>query len=138
MNTKATPRTNLSVRLARTALVLSALGALAACNPFAGPAAGARQYDANCAACHGDGGRGGAGGPDLTGIAAREGEFPRRAVLNRLDGYGRGLVQHDVAMPDMSHMMTGRLMLVDLGRGASRMMPERVVALGAYLESIQR
>lgn len=127
-------------RLLRSALAVAALGALAACNPFAGPAAGSRLFAENCAGCHGDTGRGGPGGPDLTGIAARDGGFPRRAVLDRLDGYARGLMTHvdSADMPDMSHLMTGRLMHVDLGPGASRMIPERVVALTAYLESIQR
>ncbi len=127
-------------RLLRSVLAVTALGALAACNPFAGPAAGSRLFSENCVGCHGDGGQGGPGGPDLTGIAEREGGFPRRAVLDRLDGYARGLTVHvdSEAMPDMSHLMTGRLMHVDLGPGAGRMVPERVVALTAYLESIQR
>ena len=116
-----------------------ALLVLAGCNPFASSPVGARNYAQYCAGCHGVGGRGGDGGPDLTVLATREGGFPRRAVLNRLDGYGQGLTVHgEAAMPDMSYLMTGRLMPADLGRGARRMMPERIVALSAYLESIQR
>ena len=135
MHSETAPRPHHSLRLAVAAL---ALVSLAACNPFAGPAAGARLYDQGCAGCHGPGAAGGPGGPDLTGLATRAGGFPRAEVLNRLDGYGRGLTVHEAAMPDLSYLMTGRLMHVDLGRGASRMMPERVVALAAYLESIQR
>ena len=129
-------RALISPRPLRLATATLALLSLAACNPFAGPAAGARIYDQSCAGCHGTDATGGPGGPDLTVLTAREGEFPRRAVLNRLDGYGRGLAGDD--MPNLGDLMTGRLMHVDLGRGASRMMPERVVALAAYLESIQR
>ena len=136
MYSVSAPRPHRSLRLATAAL---ALVSLAACNPFAGPAAGARLYDQSCAGCHGPGATGGPGGPDLTGLAAaRAGGFPRAEVLNRLDGYGRGLTRHEATMPDLSYLMTGRLMHVDMGRGASRMMPERVVALAAYLESIQR
>lgn len=122
-------------RLAAAAL---ALLLLAGCNPFASAPVGARYFAQDCAGCHGAGGRGGEGGPDLTGLATREGGFPRRAVLNRLDGYGRGLlVPGEAAMPDLSHLMTGRLMEADLERGARRMVPERIVALSNYLERIQ-
>ena len=127
---------NRALRLAPAAL---ALVVLAGCNPFASAPVGARYFAQDCAGCHGDGGRGGPGGPDLTGLATRDGGFPRRAVLNRLDGYGRGFEAPGAAvMPDMSHLMTGRLMEADLGRGARRMVPERIVALNNYLERIQR
>ena len=123
------------LRLVPAALVLAVL---AGCNPFASAPVGSRYFAQDCAACHGERGRGAEGGPDLTGLATREGGFPRRAVLNRLDGYGRGLFVPDAAvMPDMGHLMTGRLMEADLGRGARRMVPERIVALTNYLESIQ-
>ena len=116
-----------------------ALVVLAGCNPFASAPVGAHYFAQDCAGCHGDGGRGSARGPDLTLLATREGGYPRRAVLNRLDGYGRGFIEDDAAvMPDMSHLMTGRLMEADMGRGARRMMPERIVALSNYLERIQR
>ena len=121
------------------ALVALATLALAACNPFAGPAAGSRHFSQDCAACHGTDARGGPGGPDLTMMASRnDGAFPRRAVLDRLDGYGRGWLHEDDAMPEFGHLMTGRLTRVELDRGASRQVPERMVALMAYLERVQR
>jgi len=122
----------------RIAMLALALAGLAACNPFASSLVGARQFAQNCAGCHGADARGGSGGPDLTGLAQREGGYPRRAVLNRLDGYGRGLMRGPQTMPDMSYLLTGRLTPADLGQGASRMMPEPIVALNAYLERIQR
>lgn len=125
------------IRLA--ALPVLSLLLLAGCNPFVSAPVGARYFAQDCAACHGAGGRGGEGGPDLTGLATREGGYPRRAVLNRLDGYGRGFIDSDAAvMPDMGHLMTGRLIEADLGRGARRALPERIVALNNYLERIQR
>ena len=120
---------------ARPILTLLATAALAACNPFASASIGARQFAQSCAGCHGTDARGGPAAPDLTGIARRDGGFPRRAVLERLDGYGRG---DGHGMPDLSHLMAGPMMRTDLGDGTTRMVPEPIVALTAYLARIQR
>jgi mono/diheme cytochrome c family protein len=124
--------------IGRAALAGLALAALAGCNPWASASVGERQFHESCAGCHGAGGRGGPVGPDLTGIARREGGFPRVAVLARLDGYGRGLGHGDAAMPDLSHLLVGRMIPVEPGDGTRRMVPEVIVALSAYLERIQR
>ncbi|MCC5992260.1 MAG: cytochrome c [Rhodobacteraceae bacterium] len=113
---------------------------LAACNPFTGPQAGRALYDQNCASCHGSDGRGGAHVPDLTGLAARhDGRYPQLLVLNKLDGYARGdVVYSGVEMPEFGHLLTGRLTRVQTDRGLSRPLPEKLIALDAYLQRIQR
>lgn len=113
--------------------------ALAACSPFTGPQAGRSLYAQNCASCHGADARGG-GGPDLTILAARNGGiYPRQQVLNKLDGYARGNFDYGtVEMPNFGDFLTGRLTRVQTDRGLSRPMPEKIIALDAYLYQIQR
>jgi mono/diheme cytochrome c family protein len=112
----------------------------AACSPWTSPQAGSNIYAQNCAACHGDDGRGGAQVPDLTGIAARAGgTYPQSMVLDKLDGYARGAVVYsDIEMPNFGDLLTGRLTRVQTDQGLSRPVPERIAALDAYLQSIQR
>ncbi|WP_296479536.1 cytochrome c [Roseinatronobacter sp.] len=112
----------------------------AACSPWTSPQAGRNIYAQNCVSCHGDDGRGGAQVPDLTGIAARAGgTYPQRRVLDKLDGYARGAVIYtDVEMPNFGDLLTGRLTRVQTDQGLSRPFPEQIIALDAYLQSIQR
>jgi len=120
------------------------LMALAGCMP---PQVAARaDYQTFCAGCHGAGGKG--DGPvaddlarrpaDLTTIAARNGGvFPRVAVMSTIDGYTRR-DQHGSAMPEMGPLIEeGELVLVDTGDGVMTPTPARLVALAAYLETIQ-
>lgn len=94
----------------------------------------------NCVACHGADARGGAQLPDLTQIAARAGGvYPQGRVLDKLDGYARGAVVYGGAeMPNFGDLLTGRLTRVETPQGLSRPLPERIVALEAYLRSLQR
>lgn len=124
--------------IGRAALAGLALAALAGCNPWASASVGERQFRESCAGCHGADGRGGPAAPDLTTMARREGGFPRVAVLARLDGYGRGLGHGGAGMPDLSHLLVGRMIPVEPGDGTRRMIPEVIVGLSAYLERIQR
>jgi len=114
--------------------------ALAGCAPPTSPQAGRALYDQNCAACHGADARGGAQMPDLTQIAARAGgSYPQMRVLDKLDGYARGQTAYDGAeMPNFGDLLIGRLTRVQTASGQSRAMPEAIVALDAYLQSIQR
>lgn len=114
--------------------------ALSACSPWTSPQAGRNLYAQNCVACHGSDARGGAQMPDLTLIAARAGGvYPQVRVLDKLDGYARGQTAYEgVEMPNFGDLLTGRLDRVDLPGGRSRLMPEKIIALEAYLRSIQR
>lgn len=108
---------------------------------------GRALYADYCANCHG---RGGAGdGPmaaglevapaDLTQIAARNGGvFPTVEVISTIDGYTRR-VQHDTIMPEFGiALQAGELVMLDTGGGVRTPTPERLVALAAYLETLQQ
>lgn len=134
----------MAIRVARGMSGLAAVALLAAC---VGPVeVGRAAYQADCAGCHGVDGRGGgpsAGGlpvppSDLTLIAARNGGvFDRNAVMSTIDGYfRRGDPNH--TMPEYGATLEGRLVLVDTGDGVLTPTPDSLVALAAYLESIQR
>lgn len=117
-----------------------ALLVVAGCTPFTAPQAGRALYDQNCAACHGADARGGAQVPDLTTLARRYGgDYPQMLVLDKLDGYARGqTVYAGTEMPEFGHLLTGRLTRVQTDQGLSRPLPEPIVALDAYLQSIQQ
>ncbi|MDD7969811.1 c-type cytochrome [Roseinatronobacter alkalisoli] len=119
---------------------LTGLFIIAGCTPFTTPQAGRALYGQNCAACHGADARGGAQVPDLTALARRHGgDYPQAMVLDKLDGYARGQNAYAGAeMPEFGHLLTGRLTRVRTGRGLTRPLPERIVALDAYLRSIQQ
>lgn len=121
-------------------LAIPFLAALAGCAPFTGPEAGRALYAQNCAACHGSDARGGAQMPDLTQITARAGgSYPQGRVLDKLDGYARGQTAYAGAeMPNFGDLLTGRLGRVQTASGMSRQLPEKIIALDAYLRSIQR
>lgn len=120
------------------------LMALAGCMPP--EVSGRADYQTFCAGCHGAEGRG--DGPvaddlarrpaDLTTIAARNGGvFPFVSVMSTIDGYTRR-DQHGSAMPEMGPLIEeGDLVLVDTGGGVMTPTPARLVALAAYLETIQ-
>ncbi|MCC5957561.1 MAG: cytochrome c [Natronohydrobacter sp.] len=124
----------------RMVFALPLVVALAGCSPWTSPQAGRALYDQNCAACHGADARGGAQVPDLTQITARAGgSYPQMRVLDKLDGYARGQTVYDGAeMPNFGDLLTGRLTRVQTPSGLSRPMPEKIIALDAYLRSIQR
>lgn len=124
----------------RPVLALSFAAALVGCSPWTSPQAGRALYDQNCAACHGADARGGAQVPDLTQITARAGgTYPRMRILDKLDGYAQGQTAYAGAeMPNFGDLLTGRLLRVQTPSGLSRPLPEKIIALDAYLASIQR
>ena len=106
---------------------------------------GRASYSDLCAGCHGAGGKG--DGPnalglsvkpaDLTQIAARNGGvFPRVRTMATIDGYSKG-GPHYGAMPAFWPLLEGRTVMVETGPGILTPTPEPLVALTAYLESIQ-
>ncbi len=123
-------------------VILAALG-LAAC--VEEPVDGRSAYQESCAGCHGDSGTGdgaAAGGlatapPDLTKIAARNGgTFPRDQVMSTIDGLDRG-AHFSPAMPEFGAGDLGDTVIVE-SDGLGTPVPERLLALTDYLESIQR
>jgi mono/diheme cytochrome c family protein len=117
--------------------------ALAACVPPPSEGAGRADFQALCASCHGDGGRG--NGPvgqdlspppaDLTQLAARnDGVFPTVDVMARVDGYTRGTD----AMPEFGALLTGETVLFETAPGVMTPTPTRLLDLALYVESLQR
>lgn len=115
---------------------------LTACDPV--EQVNARElYLANCAACHGAEGRG--DGPlaagldprpaDLTQIARRnDGVFDYETVMTVIDGYKAP----ERNMPIFSDMLAeGETMYFDSGDGKPTPTPVALVALAAYLETLQ-
>ncbi|SDW30180.1 c-type cytochrome [Roseicitreum antarcticum] len=123
----------------RKTLILAVIAAtgLAGCVP-APSQSGRAVFDASCAGCHGTDARGGVG-PDLTLLSTRNGgSFPMTAVLDQIDGYAQGQPGRARTMPPMGDLMTGPLVRVDTGAGVTRPVPEKIVALSAYLRGVQR
>jgi len=129
-------------------LTLGAAALAAACvmQPEPGsPEAGALAFAQDCAACHGADGRGagpatpdiGRTPPDLTTLAARNGgEFPQLYVLAIIDGLERDQHFSDV-MPEFGAGDMGGTIVVELEEGIGTPVPSRLLALVAYLETIQ-
>ncbi len=106
---------------------------------------GRANYDSLCAGCHGPTGKGdGAAAAglderpaDLTQIAAKNGGvFPRVEVMAKIDGYAKG-EPHYGAMPAFWPLLEGRTVLVETGDGILTPTPEPLVALAAYIETLQ-
>lgn len=100
---------------------------------------GAAFFAANCAACHGADGTGRdlltGRSPDLTGLSARTGgAFPTIDVLSKIHGW------NDPAsvMPSFGDGDLGPTVVVELEEGIGTPIPADLVALGTYLEALQR
>lgn len=106
---------------------------------------GASLFLENCAACHGEGalGDGPASStlntppPDLTTLQQEnDGVFPRDYVMGVIDGYDRR--NHPTAaMPEFGEGNLGPVILVEED-GVATPTPAHLLALAAYIESIQR
>ena len=134
----------------RTAIVVAiGLGGLvAACAPKDQPVTrGAALFTQYCVVCHGAGGLGdGELAADwdtppanLTTISQRNGgTFPLARVLSQIDGYSRktGAGQ---GMPELGAVFQdGPFVTVDTGDGIDTPVPEALLDLAAYVESLQQ
>lgn len=129
----------------RFTINIATLVGLSACMPPP-VEVGRALYGQACAACHGESGRGDgllAGDlsvptPDLTQLSANNGGvFPMGHVLAQIDGYNRSDSSHG-QMPEFGALLQeGWLLPVDIGDGRQTPTPERLVALAAYVESLQ-
>ena len=106
---------------------------------------GRANFQAYCAGCHGETGRGngpiandrGVAVPDLTRIAARNGGiFPKARVMSVVDGYTRA-DQHGSTMPEFGALLEGPTVLVEFEGGVMTPTPAPLVALADYLEGLQ-
>ncbi|MEM7489566.1 MAG: cytochrome c [Pseudomonadota bacterium] len=115
--------------------------ALAACQvqseaPRTDPARGLALFQQDCASCHGAD-AGGAEGPDLTGLAARNGgTFPTTRVLAQIDGLGRH-GDPDAVMPEFGAGDMGPTVVVEFEEGIGTPVPADLLALARYLETVQ-
>ena len=114
-------------------------------DPDVSVARGETLFFQKCAACHGDDGKGagqeslglGAPPPDLTTLSAQNrGIFPQNYVMSVIDGFNRR--NHPAsAMPEFGNEDLGQDVQVEDG-GVSTPIPSDLIALAAYLESIQQ
>ncbi|PUB18692.1 c-type cytochrome [Yoonia sediminilitoris] len=121
------------------------LAALAVTACVQEPVDGRTAYEADCAVCHGDSGKGDGPAarsldkepPDLTQIAARNGGiFPRTQVMSTIDGLDRG-AHFSTAMPEFGAGDMGDTIVVEED-GLGTPVPMRLLVLTDYLESIQQ
>lgn len=127
----------------RAPILALSLLALVAC--VEEPVDGRQAYLEDCSGCHGTDAMGtGSFGrqlikepPDLTRIAARNGGvFDRNAVMSVIDGLNRG-AHFSGAMPEFGAGDLGEVILQEEGDHTVPV-PQRLLALADYLESIQR
>jgi mono/diheme cytochrome c family protein len=127
--------------------MIGGLTVLAACmqSEMPQPNEGRMLYADNCAQCHGPSGQGQGPWsegmvpepPNLTTLAAGNGGvFPRAAVLSTIDGYHRA-GRPGQQMPEFGLLLEGPTVPIDTGDGVMTPTPRPLVALMAYLESIQ-
>ncbi|SEL70125.1 Cytochrome C oxidase, cbb3-type, subunit III [Roseivivax marinus] len=129
-------------------ILLPLVVAVAACvaeEPVIDTSLGQATFQDNCAACHGAGGRGdgpaadGTGTPpaDLTRIAARRGGvWPMLEVMSIVDGYTK-TTEPRPGMPVIPALTEGPRVIFDTGNGQTTTVPESLLAVTRYLETIQ-
>jgi len=120
------------------------LAGLAACTPDVTAGSGAVLYRQNCAICHGSTGAGDGAQAgespvppaDLRGLsAANDGVFPTERVMATIYGY-RGK-DYTGLMPEFGPLLEGPAVIWKAPDGQEIPTPSTLLALTAYLESIQ-
>ncbi|SPJ31481.1 c-type cytochrome [Falsiruegeria mediterranea] len=105
-------------------------------------AAGDDLFTSYCTACHGPDARGASAsatfiGADLTKMSERrDGVWPTLEVMSIIDGYLTPNAER-ADMPVIEALSQGPSMDFDTGNGQRAKVPERLVAIVMYLESIQ-
>lgn len=108
---------------------------------------GRRDFQQFCVSCHGEDGTGNGWAAqhlprapsDLTTLSRRNGgEFPALSVMGTIDGYSRRL-HGDLTMPEFGPLLEeGDLVMLQTGPDVFTPTPERLVALAAYIETLQK
>ena len=133
------------MRYLLTLALLCASGSASLAAEDSSAAAGKVLFAENCSACHGPGGKG--DGPaaaalptppaDLTRIAdRRDGVWPILEVMSIIDGYTQSVTPRP-GMPVITALSEGPVVEFDTGNGLVIEVPERLIAVADYLESIQ-
>lgn len=105
---------------------------------------GAGNFQTYCAGCHGTDARGFGqtsrmAPPDLTLLSRHNnGTFPLIRVLDKVEGYSRGIGGDGGDMPELGFLMEGRLVRIDAGDGATRPVPQALADMVRYIRAIQR
>ncbi|KNG93815.1 c-type cytochrome [Pseudaestuariivita atlantica] len=128
------------------AMALFTAGCALTPEPRIDAARGERLFAENCAACHGRDARGGGpeslglgqAPPDLTTLARRNGgTFPTFRVMGKIDGY---TTDEDAvsAMPEFGASGLGPTVIIETPEGTGLPVPADLLALVAYLQTVQR
>lgn len=127
--------------IAVLAIAITAVGVAQNREPREDPNSGRLLYRTYCASCHGVDGRGGGPAastlrlppPDLTLIQERHGgNFPANEIAQIIDGRKPLAAHTDTEMPRWGRILG----IMEMNNEAA--IKERVLALVAYLESLQR
>ncbi len=138
------------MKLAKTVAALIA-APLLACGVTAAwaqakPDAGKREYDANCAVCHGADGRGNGpyvdllkrSPPDLTQLQKRNGGvFPLQRVYEVVEGAGVGHGTRDMPIWGDRYRAQAAEYYVDVPYNDQAYVRARILALAEYLSRLQ-
>lgn len=128
----------------RFGILMAALG-LAGCDLDGTIPDGRQAFLADCSACHGRSGEGGAAldlpfdvvPPDLRRLSAGNGgTFPRDRVMSIIDGLNRA-PHFSAVMPEFGAQGLGDTVIVETEPGLGTPVPARLLALTDYLQSIQ-
>jgi mono/diheme cytochrome c family protein len=107
---------------------------------------GKREYDSNCASCHGADGKGGGAyvellkrsPPDLTTMAKRNGGvFPLSAAYDVIEGRGRGHGSSDMPIWGQDYKVRAGEYYVDVPYNPEVYVRTRILALIEYLNRLQ-
>jgi mono/diheme cytochrome c family protein len=107
---------------------------------------GKREYDSNCASCHGADGKGGGpyvellkrSPPDLTMMAKRNGGvFPVAAAYGVIEGQGRGHGSSDMPVWGQDYKVQAGEYYVDVPYNPEVYVRTRILSLIEYLSRIQ-